>query len=241
MKEIKLMYGGYIQVDDEDFWVLNKYQWYKKETAFYYYAIAFINNRYVYMHKMLIKKEPKTRILHINGNGLDNRRSNLRLCTYEEYNKHNQREGKYTPEQAKEANRISHKKADIKRRDSGARSEYYKQKRKNDIAYRIKSDLYVRLWRILKSDKQTNRINLASMNLVGCSKIELMDHLQSKFREGMHWGNHSVTGWQIDHIIPISAFDLTDRDQRKKCFHYTNLQPLWMEENIKKGKKIINI
>lgn len=45
-------------------------------------------------------------------------------------------------------------------------------------------------------------------------------------------------GWHVDHIIPCSSFDLTDIKQQKICFHYTNLQPLWAIDNLKKSNKI---
>lgn len=46
--------------------------------------------------------------------------------------------------------------------------------------------------------------------------------------------------WHIDHIKPISKFDLNDENEQKKCFHYTNLQPLWASENIKKSDKYVD-
>ena len=57
----------------------------------------------------------------------------------------------------------------------------------------------------------------------------------------MTWENHGRYGWHIDHIMPCSSFDLTDPEQQKKCFHYTNLQPLWAHENMSKGAKIPNM
>jgi hypothetical protein len=62
-------------------------------------------------------------------------------------------------------------------------------------------------------------------------------HLESLFKKGMSWENHGNEGWHIDHIIPCAAFDLTDPKQQKKCFHYTNLQPLWAKDNLSKGDK----
>lgn len=54
----------------------------------------------------------------------------------------------------------------------------------------------------------------------------------------MNWGNHGLEGWHIDHIIPCNAFDLSDESQQKKCFHFSNLQPLWAFENLSKGDRI---
>jgi len=44
--------------------------------------------------------------------------------------------------------------------------------------------------------------------------------------------------WHIDHIVPCTVFDLKNLNEQKKCFHYTNLQPLWAIDNIKKGNRI---
>jgi hypothetical protein len=56
----------------------------------------------------------------------------------------------------------------------------------------------------------------------------------------MSWENHGTYGWHIDHIIPCDAFDFTKIEEQKKCFHYTNLQPLWREDNLKKSNKILS-
>jgi hypothetical protein len=69
--------------------------------------------------------------------------------------------------------------------------------------------------------------------LVGCTPAELKEHIERQFVDGMTWANRS--DWHIDHIIPCAAFDLTKSDQRRACFHYTNLKPLWAAENLRKG------
>lgn len=78
----------------------------------------------------------------------------------------------------------------------------------------------------------------SATDYLGASIDETRGHLESLFKPGMTWGNHKIDGWHIDHIVPCSCFDLTDPDQQKKCFHYTNLQPLWYYENIDKHTKI---
>ena len=71
----------------------------------------------------------------------------------------------------------------------------------------------------------------------GCSPIFLISYLESKFTEGMTWDNHGE--WHIDHIIPCCSFNLENEEEQKKCFHYTNLQPLWAKDNLRKGGKIL--
>lgn len=74
------------------------------------------------------------------------------------------------------------------------------------------------------------------MELIGCSIAFLMAHLESKFKPGMSFANHGE--WHIDHIIPCSAYDLTDPEQQKECFNWRNLQPLTARENMMKGNKL---
>jgi len=73
----------------------------------------------------------------------------------------------------------------------------------------------------------------STLVLVGCSIEFLMGWLEKSFTEGMTWNNYGE--WHIDHIIPCAAFDLTIEENQMKCFHYTNLQPLWAIDNIMKG------
>jgi hypothetical protein len=74
-----------------------------------------------------------------------------------------------------------------------------------------------------------------TMELLGCSVPELRVHLEQQFQPGMTWDNYG--SWHIDHIRPCASFDLTDGEQQKKCFHFSNLQPLWARDNLAKGRK----
>ena len=86
---------------------------------------------------------------------------------------------------------------------------------------------------------KNNYKSKSTMKLIGCSIKFLKNYLQKQFKKGMSWSNHGLYGWHIDHIRPCALFDLTKPSEQKKCFNYKNLQPLWAEENIRKGKKII--
>ena len=75
------------------------------------------------------------------------------------------------------------------------------------------------------------------INIIGCDLITLKEHIEKQFKDGMNWENYGLFGWHIDHIIPLSSAK-TEEELYKLC-HYTNLQPLWAEENMKKGNKIL--
>lgn len=111
-------------------------------------------------------------------------------------------------------------------------NEYTRLKLKTDPNFKFGVRLRVRICSLLKSKKQ-----FKTVELIGCSIQELKNHLQNQFKDGMSWDNNSYYGWHLDHIKPVSLFDLTDPIQQKECFHYTNLQPLWWWENLTKSNK----
>lgn len=78
-----------------------------------------------------------------------------------------------------------------------------------------------------------------SGQLIGCSASFLMTHIESLWLPGMSWANYGVFGWHIDHKKPCAAFDLTSEVEQRKCFHWSNLQPLWAKDNLTKNDKFI--
>lgn len=106
-----------------------------------------------------------------------------------------------------------------------------KQRSKEDIVFRLKSQLRSRLRKALKRNSKKG----SAVEDLGCSIVSLKNYLQNKFKPGMSWDNWSLKGWHIDHIVPLSAFDLTVEEELKKACHYTNLQPLWAKDNHSKG------
>ena len=120
------------------------------------------------------------------------------------------------------------------------RWELEKQRLKTDPAYamtkRLRNNL---LMAVKRQPKCHNRKPASVFDLLGCDLFFFRQYFESKFKEGMTWemfcNSDSI---HIDHIIPVDAFDLSDIEQAKKCFHYTNLQPLWKWENLAKGSKL---
>lgn len=97
----------------------------------------------------------------------------------------------------------------------------------------IVNNLRGRIREILKKEniKKSNQ----TFNLVGCSLEQLKHRLEKQFAEGMSWENYGE--WHIDHIKPLSLFNLIKEEEQRKAFHYTNLQPLWARDNLSKGNK----
>ena len=109
------------------------------------------------------------------------------------------------------------------------RHEYMKERLKNP-QWRIAHRCRTRILRVLKNIPKTNK----TQDLIGCSWQELVNHLENTKVPGKDYTNA-----HIDHIKPCASFDLTDPEQQKECFHYTNLQFLPAFENLKKGSKVI--
>lgn len=110
-----------------------------------------------------------------------------------------------------------------------------RNRRKTNINYKVLDVLRRRLNGALKGKNKSKN----TLALLGCSVDELKQHLEAKFTKGMSWDNHSFYGWHIDHIKPCSKFDLSKESEQIACFHFTNLQPLWMRDNLKKGSKYV--
>jgi len=110
-------------------------------------------------------------------------------------------------------------------------NEYIRNRRKVDEGFRIKHCLRTRLRNALKGISKT----VPTMKLIGVPSIEfLRDYLEGTKVEGKDYSDA-----HIDHIRPCASFDLTDPEQQRECFHYTNLQYLPAKENMSKGARIL--
>ena len=138
---------------------------------------------------------------------------------------------KRNPEKCKKWNqkyRLTHKK-----QFQEYQRQYRKQKRANDINFKLRCNISSRITNAIQHNRKKSNVT----QLIGCTIQELKQHLEKLFRTGMTWSNYSHDGWHIDHIIPCASFDLSKIDEQKKCFHYTNLQPLWAIDNHRKGDR----
>lgn len=127
------------------------------------------------------------------------------------------------------------KRRDTQREEVKIRKKKIHQiRQKGDIQYVIKRRLRCRLRHEIKriGYKKFNK-TYSTFDLVGCDFNKLKKHIESKFIDGMCWDRLSEI--HIDHIKPCSKFDLTKIEEQKICFHYTNLQPLWKVDNLKKN------
>lgn len=146
-----------------------------------------------------------------------------------------------------ESRRVRHRSDEVRRREAlyrernrGRIRAYVRgwagQRMQQDAAFRFRSGLASLVNTSIR--KQFGKKACKTHDLIGCTVPELMRHLEAQFTDRMTWENYGRYGWHIDHIRPCASFDLTDPEQQRACFHYTNLQPLWWDENIRKGAKV---
>ena len=110
----------------------------------------------------------------------------------------------------------------------------FRHKFKTNPKFKMRQLLGNRIRKVLKGISKS----ASTMELIGCTIDELWVHLEAKFELQMTRENYGL--WHVDHIIPGTVFDLTEPEQQKKWFRYTNLQPLWATDNIKKYNKILS-
>jgi transcription elongation factor Elf1 len=108
---------------------------------------------------------------------------------------------------------------------------YSKKRCASDPTFKLRKNLRTRLYHALKGGAK----NGSAVRDMGCTVEQLKEYLESKFQPGMTWDSYGVRGWHIDHIQPLAAFNLTKREELLKACHYTNLQPLWAEDNLRKS------
>lgn len=137
------------------------------------------------------------------------------------------------PEKPLEATRRWRKKDPQKTRQQ---YKEYNKKRRSVPKGRLNSNIST----AIRASLSGNKNGFHWESLVGYTLEDLKFRLEKQFAENMTWNNYGKKGWEIDHKIPIAAFNFetpTDTDF-KKCWALKNLQPLWSAENIRKQDKV---
>lgn len=120
------------------------------------------------------------------------------------------------------------------------RRKYHKEKYHSDVNYKIRSAVSRAVHTTLKENNQ--RKDTATWNALPYTPTQLKEHLESQFDDRMSWDTHGRFGWHIDHIIPQSKliYDSMDHPNFLKCWSLNNLQPLWWDDNLSKGDKLLD-
>ena len=110
------------------------------------------------------------------------------------------------------------------------KNKAFRYRYKRDAGKKIERELRTKLQYILQGEIEGREAE----ELIGCSPAFLWFYIKKKFRKGMTWRNRGPV-WHLDYIKPVAAFNLLEPEEQKACFHYSNLQPLFVAENRKKG------
>jgi hypothetical protein len=123
-------------------------------------------------------------------------------------------------------------------------NEKRKERLRCDVEFKIKCSLRMRLSSAVRKSIKGGSKSGSAVACLGIPIEHFKRYLESKFYprsktgELMTWFNYGRSGWHIDHIVALSNFDLRDISQVRVACHYTNLQPLWCEDNLEKGYKL---
>lgn len=114
---------------------------------------------------------------------------------------------------------------------------YERKRRREDPKYRLAARTRTAVYTCLKESNVSKY--RSTFDVLGYSLEELMSHLESLFTEGMTWDNYGE--WHVDHKIPMASFEFESVDDEgfKLCWCLNNLQPLWAEDNLVKGSKVL--
>jgi len=118
-------------------------------------------------------------------------------------------------------------------------SERFKWRYYNNPQFKLKQLFRSRMRKIIGG----HRVSKRQIKLLGCSVKEFKGYIERQFTSGMTWRNNGVGkgNWNLDHIAPCSAFDQTNEDQVRQCWHWTNFRPMWAIKNMKKSDKITGL
>jgi len=158
---------------------------------------------------------------HLHGQSKDGHRNVCKMCRKVESKV-------YYDENRKRYNIMSSK----WNKNNPLRRKEIVKKHKQTPEIKFKEGVRHRIYMYMKTMKMRKKNK--TFDIVGLTPEDLRNYIEKQFEDGMSWENYGV--WHVDHILPISL-GKTEDEIYKLC-HYTNLQPLWGVNNLKKGTKI---
>jgi len=114
---------------------------------------------------------------------------------------------------------------------------WMQRRRAEDLQFRILSNIRVRLGNAVRRRK-SEKANKKTRDLFGCEWETFVSHIEQQFTKKMNWENWGRNGWHIDHIVPLSAFDLAKVKELEVASYYLNHRPIWGNENMKKAARM---
>lgn len=199
------------------------------------------NKRYYEKNKR--KRHEAAKEYYLKNKEKNKEKVNQYLKLYREKNRKKIQEGARASYQRYREKRLKEVQAYEQRPDVKQKiNNRIKQRRLTEPNFKLSRILRNQLYQHLKLNK--TKKSKSALQLVGCSISELKEYIERQWLPGMTWENYTTTGWHVDHIKPVNTFDLTDIEQQKLCFHYTNLRPLWAADNLSRpddGSDILTI
>lgn len=163
------------------------------------------------------------------------RENNKNYYKNKEYNKEWRENNKEKINEWRENNkeRLKEKKKEWRENNKAYYNEYNKNRKQIYPLFRLRCNISSRIHQSIKKKGFTKRSQ--TYKILGCTYEEFKIHLENQFTKGMSWENQGE--WHLDHIYPVSL--AKDEEELYKLNHYTNFQPLWAEDNLRKGNNII--
>lgn len=130
----------------------------------------------------------------------------------------------------KHKDKLKKKKAEYYQRNKKRINQKWLEKLNSDIQARLAHNIRNRVKQAVCNGYKVG----SGVKELGCSILEFKEYITKKFIPGMSWENYGE--WHLDHIKPLCNFNLESQEQFKLAVHYTNYQPLWAKDNLRKNK-----
>lgn len=118
-------------------------------------------------------------------------------------------------------------------------AQWRKDRRANDPSWKLHQRVRHRILQALKRGEGLQK-SASTRELLGIPPDQAKRWIESQFHAGMSWSNHGTKdGWEIDHVLPVSRFDLSHESEQRIAFSWTNLQPKWKQDNRSKHNRIV--